>query len=203
MIQINVKVARFQRVRVKKNFKSRERAFQNSNLGSEASYTHLGHMWSDILVALCVLYSSMGISITFGFQNILWSVALLSGKTSQAMPYVPGILETHPFHTSFWSIKDSVRAGWALPFPIDHSDIQCVVAKGLQPRQHAMRLAALEGEDLFLKVTSVSFRWTLCLPIVNLKQQERKSGMHKGGNKIPYAHKIEIVVFPENSLDIF
>lgn len=68
------------------------------------------------------------------------------------------ISETRHPHTSFWSVKDSVGAGWALPFPVDHSDVQCVVAVGLQPRQHAMSLAALESEDLFLNVASVSLR---------------------------------------------
>lgn len=54
-------------------------------------------------------------------------------------------------------MKHSVGAGRALPFPVDHADIQCVVAEGLQPREHAVGLAALESEDLFLNVASVSF----------------------------------------------
>ena len=58
--------------------------------------------------------------------------------------------------TSFRSIEDLVSAGWALPFPIDHTDIQCIVAKGLQPRQHAVGLAALESEDLLFKMAPVS-----------------------------------------------
>lgn len=81
----------------------------------------------------------------------------MSCKTPQHVPHIVRISGTCLPHTSFWSIKDSVGAGWALPFPIDHADVQCVVAKGLQPRQHAVGLAALESEDLFLNVASISF----------------------------------------------
>lgn len=77
----------------------------------------------------------------------------LSGCTAYSL--VP---ETHPFHTSLWSMEASVGAGWALPFPIDHSDIENIVTVRLQPWQHAVSLAALEGEDLLLNVASVSFR---------------------------------------------
>ena len=102
---------------------------------------------------------------------------------------------SHP--TSFWSIEDLVRAGWALPFPIDHTDIQCVVAKGLQPRQHAMSLAALESKDLLFNMASVSCQWTLRLPVVNLKQEEEKSGMDKGINGIFMITKLKLCVFPQ------
>ena len=101
----------------------------------------------------------------------------------------------HP--TSFRSIEDLVRAGWALPFPIDHTDIQCVVAKGLQPRQHAVSLAALESKDLLFNMASVSCQWTLRLPVVNLKQQEEKSGMDKGINGIFMITKLKLCVFPQ------
>lgn len=94
-------------------------------------------------------------------------------------------------------MKDSVGAGRALPLPIDHADVQCVVAEGLQPRQHAVGLAALESEDLFLNVASVSFWWILVRPVVNLKQQEQKSGMYKEANKIKvlwaFPQKIPII----------
>lgn len=59
--------------------------------------------------------------------------------------------------TSLWSMEASVGAGWALPFPVDHSDIENVVTVWLQPWQHAMSLVALEGEDLLLNVASVPF----------------------------------------------
>ena len=58
--------------------------------------------------------------------------------------------------TSFRSTEDLVSAGWALPLPIDHTDIQCIEAKGLQPRQHAVSLAALESKDLLFKMAPVS-----------------------------------------------
>lgn len=99
---------------------------------------------------------------------------LLSGKFSQEAPNVLRS-ESCPPPTSFWSSKDSVGAGRALPFPVDHTDVQCVVAEGLQARQHAMSLASLESEDLFLKMASVSLRRTLCLPVVNLKEQGQMS----------------------------
>lgn len=83
--------------------------------------------------------------------------ALLPHKASQHVPHVARVSETRPPHTSFRRMKDSVGAGRALPLPIDHADVQCVVAEGLQPRQHAVGLAALESEDLFLNVASVSF----------------------------------------------
>lgn len=76
-------------------------------------------------------------------------------------------------------MEASVGAGWALPFPIDHSDIESIVTVRLQPRQHAVSLAALEGEDLLLNVASVPFRGALSLPVVNLKWQEPKSRMHR------------------------
>lgn len=81
-------------------------------------------------------------------------------------------------------MKDSVEAGRAFPFPVDHADVQGVVAEGLQPWQHSVRLAALESEDLFLNVASVPFWRILVRPVVNLKQQEQKSGMYKEANKI-------------------
>lgn len=55
-------------------------------------------------------------------------------------------------------MEASVGAGRALPFPIDHSDIENIVTVRLQPWQHAVSLAALEGEDLLLNVASISFR---------------------------------------------
>lgn len=76
-------------------------------------------------------------------------------------------------------MEASVGAGRALPFPIDHSDIENIVTVRLQPWQHAVSLAALEGEDLLLNVASVSFRCALSLPVVNLKWQEPKSGTHR------------------------
>lgn len=117
---------------------------------------------------------------------------LLSCKASQDEPYALGS-QSRPPPTSFWSVKDSVGAGRALPFPVDHADVQRVVAEGLQPRQHAVSLAALESEDLFLKVASVSLRRTLCLPVVNLKEHGQKSGTGKGANEIPPAHEIQVL----------
>jgi hypothetical protein len=76
-------------------------------------------------------------------------------------------------------MEASVRAGWALPFPVDHSDVEGIVTVWLQPWQHAVSLGALEGEDLLLNVAPVSFRGALGLPVVNLKWQEPKSETHR------------------------
>lgn len=95
--------------------------------------------------------------ITFGYQNTLDLGARLSCKASQHVPCAVRISGTRPPRTSFWSVKVLVRAGGALAFPIDHADVQYVVAEGLQPGQHAVRLAALENEDLFLHMASVPF----------------------------------------------
>lgn len=87
--------------------------------------------------------------------------------------------EMQPFLTSLWSMEASVAAGWALPFPVDHSDIENIVTIRLQPWQHAVSLAALEGEDLLLNVASVSFGRVLNLPVVDLQWQEPASGTHR------------------------
>ena len=81
--------------------------------------------------------------------------------------------------TSLWSMEASVAAGWALSFPVDHSDVEKIVTVRLQPWQHAVRLAALEGEDLLLNVASVSFGRALHLPVVDLKWPEPASGTHR------------------------
>lgn len=89
--------------------------------------------------------------------------------------------ERRPPPTSFWSVKDSVGAGRALPFPVDHSHVQRVVAERLQAGQHAVGPAALESEDLLLDVASVSLRRALlCLPVVNLKGDNNSQDAERG-----------------------
>lgn len=123
------------------------------------------HMWVTFLrICVCSVIIS---NHAFSFQSIL-SVEGLSGCAMCSL--TPG---TQPLRTSLWSMEASVRAGWALAFPIDHSDIESIVTVWLQPRQHAVSLAALESEDLLLNVASVPFRGALSHPVVNLKWQER------------------------------
>ena len=184
MTQINIKLARFLRVWLsmgKKVYVKRDgilgQHFVICSLHTLSPHTS----WHFARFVHAVFISG---KITFGFHNILYQGAILSFRASQHVPSVARTSETCPPHTSFWGPKDSVWASWALPFPVDHSDVQSVVAEGLQPRQHAVGLAALESEDLFLNVASVSFWWILCLPVVNLKQQEQQPGMYKEANKI-------------------
>lgn len=138
-------------------------------MDSKASKVPIGHHTRVTFAQLCVWCAPLQEDHTGLPDTLHWA----------GPPATQSTARPHALRTSLGSAEGPVGAGRALSLPIDHAHVQGIVAEGLQAGQHAVGLAALEGEDLLLKVPSVPLGCTLRLPVVNLEQQAPKSGMQE------------------------
>lgn len=84
------------------------------------------------------------------------------------MPAVTTLNRFSCILTSFGSLKLLVGAGRTLALAVVHADVEGVEAEGVQARQHAAAVVAVEVEDVLLHVVRVVF---VLLPVVHLREQ--------------------------------